>query len=546
MATIRAAQDAPRGEERVELSAVRDDAAAAERRLIRKIDIAVGIPVFILFLLSYLDRSSLGNALTAGLTEIDGFPPNGANVATSVFFVTYVVFETPSAMFFQLIGVRRAISAITVAWGITTLCTGFVTSYAGLLAVRLVLGACESGFFPIFAIYLTFWYTRSELGLRTSYLFVAAAVSGAFGGLLAAAILNIPASTGRPSWAWLYFIEGGITVVAGVAAHFVLADDYESAWFLNEHERQLMRDRDARSEYQSRAGAPAHDASSREVDQKHSPSYNWQEARLAFKDPKTWISATAQFGADSCLFAFSTFLPSIIRTFDPSYSNVVVQLLTVPVYAFASMSYVATAVFTDRRGHRWAVMALSSIIIIVGFSILLATDTRSFGPRYFATFLTSMIYTIVGLNVSWLNMNNALSIKRSTASGIQLSMGNAGGILAGQIFRSTDAPAYVRGYATCLGLVGYSMTAYLVMAAVLASWNAARRVELERRVPEQRSPRQLSSERTTRHSNATPSPSTSLDAETPASLRLRRRWHWQLAIGTGVAFGEPLSFRYAL
>ncbi|KAK0567388.1 hypothetical protein OC844_000278 [Tilletia horrida] len=482
MATIRAAQDAPRGEERVELSAVRDDAAAAERRLIRKIDIAVGIPVFILFLLSYLDRSSLGNALTAGLTEIDGFPPNGANVATSVFFVTYVVFETPSAMFFQLIGVRRAISAITVAWGITTLCTGFVTSYAGLLAVRLVLGACESGFFPIFAIYLTFWYTRSELGLRTSYLFVAAAVSGAFGGLLAAAILNIPASTGRPSWAWLYFIEGGITVVAGVAAHFVLADDYESAWFLNEHERQLMRDRDARSEYQSRAGAPAHDASSREVDQKHSPSYNWQEARLAFKDPKTWISATAQFGADSCLFAFSTFLPSIIRTFDPFYSNVVVQLLTVPVYAFASMSY----------------------------------------------------------------MNNALSIKRSTASGIQLSMGNAGGILAGQIFRSTDAPAYVRGYATCLGLVGYSMTAYLVMAAVLASWNAARRVELERRVPEQRSPRQLSSERTTRHSNATPSPSTSLDAETPASLRLRRRWHWQLAIGTGVAFGEPLSFRYAL
>ncbi|KAE8234489.1 hypothetical protein CF326_g483 [Tilletia indica] len=69
-----------------------------------------------------------------GLMDIDGFAKNGANVATSVFFVTYVVFETPSPRFFQLVGFRRAISAIPVAWGITTLCTDFVMSYAGLLA----------------------------------------------------------------------------------------------------------------------------------------------------------------------------------------------------------------------------------------------------------------------------------------------------------------------------------------------------------------------------------------------------------------------------
>jgi len=384
-----------------------------ERRLIRKIDIAVGVPVFVLFLLSYLDRSNLGNALSAGMpNELDGFPANGANVATSVFFVTYVVFETPSAMFFQLIGVRRAIAAITFAWGITTLCTGFVTTYAGLLAARLVLGACETGFFPIFAIYLTFWYSRTQIGLRTSYLFVAAAVSGAFGGLLAAAILNIPASTGKPSWAYLYFIEGGVTVVAGIAAYFVLADDFENAWFLNEREREIMRIRERRNEYQGSARASKQTDSEKQDGSDSPHGYNWAEAALALKDPKTWLSATAQFGADSCLFAFATFLPTIIRTFNPLYSTIEIQLLTV-----------GAAIFTDKKGHRWAVLTASSILIIVGFAILLATDARSFGPRYFATFLTSLIYTIVGLNVSWLNMNNALSIKRSTASGIQLSLG---------------------------------------------------------------------------------------------------------------------------
>ncbi|KAE8234459.1 hypothetical protein CF326_g501 [Tilletia indica] len=531
-----------------------------ERKLVRKIDVAVGVPVFVLFLLSYLDRSNLGNALTSGLMDIDGFPKNGANVATSVFFVTYVVFETPSAMFFQLIGVRRAISAITVAWGITTLCTGFVTSYAGLLATRVVLGACESGFFPIFAVYLTFWYSRSEIGLRTSYLFVAAAVSGAFGGLLAAAIFNIPASSGRPPWAWLYFIEGAVTILAGIASYFILADDFEQAWFLDERERALMRTRDARNEYQSRANAPLEkpgetgtvspsldrEAQSLRPDhgKKKKDAYKWAEARLAFKDPKTWISATAQFGADSCLFAFATFLPSIIRTFNPSYSTIVIQLLTVPVYAFASITYVGAAVFTDRHGHRWAVMTISAILIIVGFAILLATNPRSFGPRYFATFLTSLIYTIVGLNVSWLNMNNALSIKRSTASGIQLSLGNAGGILAGQIFRSTDAPAYTRGYATCLGLVGYSMGAYVLMAVVLASWNEARDEEGQRRDdPAAGSTPITGSEQ---HSEGA-----QIDAATNHQHRSRarrriRRQRLLLPLGTGVTYGDPLSFRYAL
>ncbi|KAL9933898.1 hypothetical protein V8E36_006980 [Tilletia maclaganii] len=543
-----------------------------ERRLIRKIDIAVGVPVFVLFLLSYLDRSNLGNALSAGMpNELDGFPANGANVATSVFcersllpcvcrsspahseldlprfaVVTYVVFETPSAMFFQLIGVRRAIAAITFAWGITTLCTGFVTTYAGLLAARLVLGACETGFFPIFAIYLTFWYSRTQIGLRTSYLFVAAAVSGAFGGLLAAAILNIPASTGKPSWAYLYFIEGGVTVVAGIAAYFVLADDFENAWFLNEREREIMRIRERRNEYQGSARASKQTDSEKQDGSDSPHGYNWAEAALALKDPKTWLSATAQFGADSCLFAFATFLPTIIRTFNPLYSTIEIQLLTV-----------GAAIFTDKKGHRWAVLTASSILIIVGFAILLATDARSFGPRYFATFLTSLIYTIVGLNVSWLNMNNALSIKRS-------------GILAGQIFLTTDAPAYTRGYATCLGLVGYSMTAYLAMALLLSTWNAARerqqrlvrnevtavmRNEDRRFVQGARAGAEGDEEHTrwsssfassTNHTRTrTTNPSDGQQRHDAGSFQGRRRW-LEGVVGDGLAFGEPVSFKYAL
>lgn len=72
--------------------------------------------------------------------------------------MTYVLLEAPSAMLFKRIGARIIIPAIVVAWGLCTLFTGFVSSYGGLIATRLVLGAVESGLFPILAVYLTFFY----------------------------------------------------------------------------------------------------------------------------------------------------------------------------------------------------------------------------------------------------------------------------------------------------------------------------------------------------------------------------------------------------
>lgn len=46
------------------------------------------------------------------------------------------------------------------------------------------------------------WYTREELGIRVAYLFIASALSGAFGGLIAWAILYMDGVGGYPGWRW--------------------------------------------------------------------------------------------------------------------------------------------------------------------------------------------------------------------------------------------------------------------------------------------------------------------------------------------------------
>ena len=101
------------------------------------------------------------------------------------------------------------LAGVTFGWGLITTFTGFCSGpsgYHSMIACRVLLGVVESAFFPCAALYLTYHYTREELGLRTSYLFVAAAMSGAFGGLLAYGIFHMEGVSGMHGWQWLYIL----------------------------------------------------------------------------------------------------------------------------------------------------------------------------------------------------------------------------------------------------------------------------------------------------------------------------------------------------
>ena len=112
--------------------------------------------------------------------------PNQFSTAVSILFVTYISSELPSNLIIKnYFRPYRWISFITTSWGIIATLTGITQNYAGLIVCRLALGLVEGGLFPGCTIYLTLFYTKREIALRIGYLFVSAALAGAFGGLLA-------------------------------------------------------------------------------------------------------------------------------------------------------------------------------------------------------------------------------------------------------------------------------------------------------------------------------------------------------------------------
>lgn len=196
------------------------------------------------------------------------------------------MFEVPSNLVLKRFTPSRWIAFITAAWGIVATLTGLVNSFGSLIACRLLLGALEAGLFPGLNMYLTFFYTKSELALRVGYLFVSAAIAGSLGGLLAYGIGHMQGIQGMSGWRWIMIIEGLPTLVLGVVTIFLLPNDPGSAYFLNDNEKKLMVARSRRG-YGDTASAQ---------------EFSKKDMIKAVKDWKVWAFCAGQFGMDTMLY----------------------------------------------------------------------------------------------------------------------------------------------------------------------------------------------------------------------------------------------------
>lgn len=189
-----------------------------EQKLLAKLDLAFVPIIMFTYLTCFLDRSNIGiapesdhprklaadektgNVKVANMPEDVNASPSQFSTAVSIFYVTYVLFESPWAVLMKKLTPRNILTGLCIVWSLTTIFTGFIESVASLYATRLILGACEAGLFPCLNLYLTMVYRREEQAKRVSYLLSCAAISGAVGGLLAYGLLHMDGIGGKAGW----------------------------------------------------------------------------------------------------------------------------------------------------------------------------------------------------------------------------------------------------------------------------------------------------------------------------------------------------------
>ncbi|KAF5004179.1 hypothetical protein FDECE_9317 [Fusarium decemcellulare] len=405
----------------------------------------------LLYVLSFLDRSNIGNAKVAGMNDDLSLTGPQYNIALTVFFFPYALLEIPSNMVLKMIKPSLWIGAMMLSWGTVMTLMGIVQSFSGLAGARAALGAAEAGFFPASTYLLTIWYKRLELQSRMAVFYSAASMAGAFSGLLAYALQKMDGIGGLAGWRWIFIIEGLATVVVGATCFWLLPDSPETASFLKPEERRFLCAR-LRNDAGTKTG---------HVDLKD--KFHWPTIRAAFTDWKIWAAVIIYWGNTISIYGFTYTAPSVILGLGYSAANA--QLLTIPIYALGVIGTPLIAIFADKHKTRWPFIVGPYCISAIGFLGLLSIPhPRLPGLTYAFLFCIPVgVYPpLIGL-VSWVGNNLAPSWKRAVGMALLICMGNLGGAIGSNIYLEKQKPNYWLGFGFGLGISIAAILATLVL-----------------------------------------------------------------------------------
>ncbi|KAF7192573.1 putative transporter [Pseudocercospora fuligena] len=253
-------------------------------RILRKVDYRLVPMLTLLYLLAFLDRGNIGNAKVAGMNEDLNLTGAEYNLALTVFFFPYAIFEVPSNIVLKLIRPSVWMMILMVSWGIVMTCQGLVQNHNHLYVTRILLGLTESGFFPAATYLLTTWYCRFEVQTRLAVFFSAASLAGAFSGLLAFGIEKMEGVGGLEGWRWIFILEGIVTVVIGASLYWTLPDSPATCSFLTADEKDIIERRLMQDAGTKAGHVNTHDG------------FQWHFLREALLEWKIWFAVIIYWG----------------------------------------------------------------------------------------------------------------------------------------------------------------------------------------------------------------------------------------------------------
>jgi len=133
---------------------------------------------------------------------------NQVRHANDAFDIGCLLGGLPAAAAMLILGARRWIAAIAVAWGAITMIQGVAWSPVSLYFLRMLLGMAEINLIPAIVFYLTEWMPPRHRSLPIAIVIAVASLAPVIGDQLANLVLIIPPLLRITSWRWVFPAEG--------------------------------------------------------------------------------------------------------------------------------------------------------------------------------------------------------------------------------------------------------------------------------------------------------------------------------------------------
>jgi ACS family tartrate transporter-like MFS transporter len=376
-------------------------------KTIRKIQIRILPFLFILYVISYLDRINIGFAALTMNKEL-AIRSQQFGLLVGIFFLGYFLFEIPSNLMLHKVGARVWIARILMSWGIVAMLSGFSRNVSQLYVARFLLGLAEAGYFPGIVLYLTYWFRQREQAQAIALFLTGLPVTSILGAPVSGLILDHVHWLGVSSWRWLLVLEGIPAVACGVLTYFLLPGRPAEAEFLTQDEKRWITEELDQEERQKRG---THKIS----------------ALKALSNGRVWHLASIGFTLNIGMYSLSFWMPQFVKSLSSLYSNTTIGFLVMIPYLVGLLAMVLVSRNSDRTMERKYHAAIPALIAGIAL-VSLGGAHSAFSSIFFLCFASLGIYSVYG---PFWSLPSEFLAGFAAASGIALisSVANLGGFV---------------------------------------------------------------------------------------------------------------------
>ena len=362
--------------------------------------------LFLLYIVAYLDRVNVGFAAIDMNRDL-GFSAAVYGFGSSIFFLSYTLFEIPSNLILARVGVRIWIARIMFTWGALATAMLFVNSATTFYVLRFLLGIAEAGFFPGIILYLTHWFPARERARAVGLFMTATAMAGVIGAPISSALLQLHGAGGLHGWQWLFLLEGVPAMLLTPVVLLYMTERPSDAKWLTAGERAWL---------------------THEIETEHAQTEHAHVTlRAALTSVRLWIVSLPYFCIVVAFYGIAFWLPQIVQG-SSGFSSAMVVLLSAIPYVAAAIGMSVTGWHSDSTGERRWHVAGPCLIGALGFILTIFVPQT---PAFALTTLSIAAFGIWGTLGPYWTLPTAFLRGTAAAGGIALvnSVGNLGGFV---------------------------------------------------------------------------------------------------------------------